>query len=187
MSACIIGAISGVLVVESVFFMERKLKIDDPVGAISVHGTNGLWGLISVGLFADGSYPVWGQNGVDGPVTGLFYGDKMQLVAQLTGAAACLTYVSIISFVVYYAIEWTIGNRVSKEAEVDGLDLPEMGIAGYCGVVLDKASESPVSKGYDDVPPVPLVVPAEPAVTTWPPAATPVDGKTSPPVESRSP
>jgi Amt family ammonium transporter len=185
-NACIIGAISGVLVVESVLFVERKLKIDDPVGAISVHGTNGLWGVLSVGLFADGTYPSWGQNGVDGPVKGLFYGDAGQLLAQLTGAAACLTYVSIISIVVYKAIDWTIGHRVSKEVELEGLDLPEMGIAGYCGVVMDKASESPISKGYDDVPPTTPVptIPVETSVAPWSP--TPVDGKTSPPVTSRN-
>ncbi len=155
--ACIIGLISGILVVESVFFMERKLKIDDPVGAISVHGTNGLWGLLSVGLFADGTY---GQGfnstgvteylGTKGDslkgVTGLFYGDGSQLVAQLIGAGACLTYVSIISIIVYKVIEAIVGNRVSKETEIEGLDVPEMGIPGYCGMVMDKASESPVSK-----------------------------------------
>jgi Amt family ammonium transporter len=182
-NACIIGAVAGVLVVESVLFIERKLKIDDPVGAISVHGTNGIWGLLSVGLFADGTYPAWGQNGVDGPVKGLFYGDPGQLLAQATGVAACLTYVSIISIVVYKAIEWMIGNRVSKEVELEGLDLPEMGVAGYCGVVMDKASETPISKGYDDVPPSAPAIPVE--VANW---STPaVDGKPTPPVTSQTP
>jgi Amt family ammonium transporter len=187
MSACIIGAISGILVVESVLLMERKLKIDDPVGAISVHGTNGLWGLISVGLFADGTYPTWGLNGVDGPVKGLFYGDAGQLAAQFMGAAACLTYVSFISAVVYFGIEKLIGNRVSKEVEIDGLDLPEMGIAGYCGVVMDKASESPVSQGWDEPPKAPKVeipsgIPEAPFVNAYPPTA---DGKPQSPVPTR--
>jgi Amt family ammonium transporter len=186
-SACIIGAISGIIVVESVLFLERKLKIDDPVGAISVHGANGLWGLLSVGLFADGTYPTWGFNNVDGPVKGLFFGDPGQLAAQAIGAGACLVYVSLISFVVYYAIEWTIGNRVSKEVEIEGLDLPEMGIAGYCGVVMDKASESPVSKGYDEPPTAPPESPKEltevPFSAPWP--SLPADGKTAPPVPSR--
>jgi Amt family ammonium transporter len=157
MSACIIGLVSGILVVESVFFVERKLKIDDPVGAISVHGANGLWGVLSVGLFADGSYGQ-GWNNVGATeylgtkdaalkgVTGLFFGDASQLVAQAVGAAACLTYVSIISIVVYKIVEAMVGNRVSAEIEVEGLDVPEMGALGYCGVVMDKASESPVSK-----------------------------------------
>jgi Amt family ammonium transporter len=145
-SACIIGLVAGILVVESVFFVERKLKIDDPVGAISVHGTNGLWGVLSVGLFADGSYPTWGFNNVDGPVKGLFFGDPGQLAAQAIGAASCITYVSIISIVVYKIVEAIVGNRVSTEVEVEGLDVPEMGAVGYCGTVMDKASESPVSK-----------------------------------------
>ena len=83
---CIIGLIAGVLVCLSVEFVDRVMKVDDPVGAISVHGTNGLWGVISVGLFADGKSNYGGSwNGVNGSVTGLFYGDASQLVAQLIG------------------------------------------------------------------------------------------------------
>jgi Amt family ammonium transporter len=144
-SACLIGLVAGILVVESVFFVERKLKVDDPVGAISVHGTNGLWGVLSVGLFADGSYGD-GWNGAAGTVKGLLFGDPGQLVAQAIGAAACLTYVSIISIVVYKVVDAIVGNRVSTEVEVEGLDVPEMGAAGYCGIVMDKSSESPVAK-----------------------------------------
>src|SRR3989449_7127663 len=74
--AAIIGFVAGVLVCLSVEFIERVLKVDDPVGAISVHGTNGLWGVISVGLFADGTSNYGGSwNGVNGSVTGLFYWD----------------------------------------------------------------------------------------------------------------
>jgi Amt family ammonium transporter len=173
-AACLIGAVAGVLVVESVFFMERKLKIDDPVGAISVHGTNGLWGLLSLGLFADGTYGQ-GFNGVGATeylgttaaalkgVTGLFYGDPKQFVAQLIAAGACIAYVSFISIVVYKVIEVTVGNRVKAEVEVEGLDLPEMGVAGYCGVVLDKIGESPVSKGWDPEPvPAPVAASVDP-------------------------
>jgi Amt family ammonium transporter len=144
-SACIIGLIAGIIVVESVFLIERKLKIDDPVGAISVHGANGLWGVISVGIFADGTYGD-GWNGAPGMVKGILFGDGGQLASQLIGAAACLTYVSIISIVVYKVVEAIVGNRVTAEVEVEGLDIPEMGCLGYCGVVMDKASESPVSK-----------------------------------------
>ena len=73
-SAVIIGGIAGVLVVWSVLFIERTLKIDDPVGAVSVHGVCGAWGVLSLGLFADGAYGD-GWNGVEGTVRGLFYGD----------------------------------------------------------------------------------------------------------------
>ncbi len=84
--AVLIGAIAGILVCISVFFVDRTLKIDDPVGAISVHGVNGAWGVISLGLFADGTYGD-GLNGVAGTVKGLFYGGGSQFVAQLIGTA----------------------------------------------------------------------------------------------------
>ena len=80
-SACIIGLIAGWLVVEAALFIERRLKLDDPVGAIAVHGVNGAWGCIALGLFADGSYGD-GWNSVPGTVKGLFYGDASQLLAQ---------------------------------------------------------------------------------------------------------
>src|SRR2546430_9392713 len=85
-SAAIIGLVAGVLVCVSVSFVENVLKVDDPVGAISVHGANGLWGVLSVGLFADGTSNYGGSwNGVTGSVTGLFYGDASQLAAPLVG------------------------------------------------------------------------------------------------------
>ena len=97
----IIGLIAGVLVCLSVEFVDRVLKVDDPVGAISVHGANGLWGVISVGLFADGKSNYGGSwNGVTGSVTGLFYGDAGQLVAQLIGVATLVGFVFTFSFVV---------------------------------------------------------------------------------------
>ena len=89
-AAGLIGAVAGVLVVESIRFLDRR-RIDDPVGAISVHGTCGLWGVIAVGLFADGTYGA-GWNGVDGTVRGLLYGDPSQLVAQLAGVATLLLW-----------------------------------------------------------------------------------------------
>src|SRR5207248_1896233 len=89
--AAVIGLVAGVLVCVSCAFVEKVLKVDDPVGAISVHGTNGLWGVLSVGLFADGTSNYGGGwNGVTGSVTGLFYGDASQLVAQLVGISTWL-------------------------------------------------------------------------------------------------
>ena len=144
--AAIIGLISGVLVVEAAFFFEKRLKIDDPVGAIAVHGCNGAWGFLSLGLFADGSYGN-GWNGVPGKVTGLFYGDPSQFVAQFIGFCANFIYVAAISWVVFKLIGlMTKGMRVSPEAELDGLDIPEMGTEGYAGVRMDKNSETPLSK-----------------------------------------
>jgi Amt family ammonium transporter len=131
-SSVVIGLIAGILVCISVEFVERKMKIDDPVGAISVHGTNGLWGVISVGLFADGKSNYGGSwNGVTGGVTGLFYGDAGQLVAQLIGVATLIGVVFTMSFVLNLALDAVVGQRVSAKAELEGLDLPEIGALGY--------------------------------------------------------
>jgi ammonium transporter, Amt family len=130
--AVIIGLIAGVLVCLSVEFVERVMKVDDPVGAISVHGTNGLWGVLSVGLFADGKSNYGGSwNGVTGSVTGLFYGDASQLVAQLIGISTLVGFVFTLSFVFYLLVNAVLGQRVSAEVELEGLDLPEMGALGY--------------------------------------------------------
>ena len=126
------GLIAGVLVCLSVEFVEKYMKIDDPVGAISVHGTNGLWGVISVGLFADGKSNYGGSwDGVNGNVTGLFYGDAGQLVAQLIGVATLIGFVFTFSFVVNLIIDIVVGQRVSTKTELGGLDLPEMGALCY--------------------------------------------------------
>jgi ammonium transporter, Amt family len=131
-NAAIIGLIAGVLVCVSVGFVENVLKVDDPVGAISVHGANGLWGVLSVGLFADGTSNYGGSwNGVNGSVTGLFYGDAGQLAAQLVGISTLLGVVFTLSFAINMVLEYTIGHRVSAESELDGLDIPEMGQLGY--------------------------------------------------------
>ena len=144
-SACLIGLISGILVVEAVYFVEGVLKIDDPVGAISVHGVNGAWGCLSLGLFADGTYGD-GWNGVAGTVKGLFYGSPSQFLAQCIGVTANIIYVGIIGYIVFKLIDITVGNRVDPEVEYNGLDIPEMGVPGYVGVKMDKFSESPISR-----------------------------------------
>ena len=128
--AVFIGAIAGILVVESVLFVERRLKIDDPVGAISVHGVNGTWGVLALGLFANGSYG-HGLNGVTGGVRGLFFGDPGQLAASLVAIVANILYVGTTSFVTLALIEKLLGNRVAREAEACGLDIPELGAPGY--------------------------------------------------------
>jgi Amt family ammonium transporter len=131
-SACIIGAVAGVLVCISVSYVERILKVDDPVGAVSVHGACGIWGVISVGLFADGKSNYGGAwNGVNGSVTGLFYGDSSQLVAQLIGVATLLGFVFTLSFVFGSLVDLLVGQRTSAKSELEGLDLPEMGALPY--------------------------------------------------------
>jgi ammonium transporter, Amt family len=129
-SAFVIGAIAGVLVIVSCFFIERTLKIDDPVGAISVHGVNGAWGVLSLGLFADGTYGD-GWNGVAGPVKGLFYGDASQFAAQCVGTLTNFVWVFGTFFIFFKVCDVIWGIRVSKETEVEGLDIPETGVLAY--------------------------------------------------------
>src|ERR1700739_4582269 len=130
--AAIIGLVAGVLVCVSVAYVENKMKVDDPGGAVSVHGTCGLWGVLSVGLFADGKSNYAGSwNGVTGSVTGLFYGDAGQLVAQIIGIITLIGFVFTFSFVLNWILEILMGPRVSAESELEGLDLPEMGQLGF--------------------------------------------------------
>jgi len=143
--ASLLGLVAGILVVESVFFFE-KIGIDDCVGAISVHGVNGAWGCLSLGLFADGTYGE-GWNGVSGTVRGLFYGGGLgQFWAELIGVTTCFITLSLIAIIVYKIAEVLVGNRVEFEAEIEGLDVPEMGVPGYAGMVMDKQSETPMLK-----------------------------------------
>jgi Amt family ammonium transporter len=144
--ASLIGLIAGVVVVESVFFLD-KIGIDDPVGAISVHGVNGAWGCLSLGLFADGTYGD-GWNAVPGTVKGLFYGGGLsQFWAELIGVTTCFVTLSALSLLVYYIGEKLVGNRVSRDVEIEGLDVPEMGVPGYSGTVMDKQAETPMPRG----------------------------------------
>jgi Amt family ammonium transporter len=130
-SAVLIGAVAGVLVCVAVFFIDGKLRIDDPVGAISVHGVNGLWGILSVGLLADGTYGD-GWNGVPGAVRGLFYGDASQFVAQLIGGLTNFVAVGAMAYGAYKLTGMLVGgHRVSAEVEELGLDLPEVGALAY--------------------------------------------------------
>ena len=129
-SAFIIGLIAGLLVCVSVPFFENKCKLDDPVGAISVHGVNGFWGVLALGLFADGSYGD-GLNGVSGGVTGLFFGDASQLLAQVICIGVLLVWGFGVSFLFYKLLDKVWGLRVSPEDELEGLDVPEMGVLAY--------------------------------------------------------
>jgi len=128
--AVIIGLIAGVLVILSYNFVDRKLKIDDPVGAFSVHGVNGFWGVLSLGLFADGSYGD-GWNGVPGTVKGLFYGDASQFFAELIGGLTCFVFVFVVMYIFFKICKATIGLRSTDADQIAGLDIPEMGVHGY--------------------------------------------------------
>ncbi len=125
LSAIIIGAIAGVLVVLSVEFIDKVLRIDDPVGAVSVHGVCGAWGTLAVGLFAQNKY-----GGVDGL---LFGGGIGQLMIQLTGVIAVFFWVSIASLILFGVTKLFVGLRVSPEEELKGLDIGEHGMESYSG------------------------------------------------------
>ena len=129
-SSFLIGLVAGLLVCISVSFVENKLKLDDPVGAISVHCVNGLWGVVALGLFADGKYGD-GFNGVAGGVRGLFYGDPTQLFAQLIAVAVLFVWGFGVSFLFFKLLDAIWGIRVAPEAELEGLDIPEMGVLAY--------------------------------------------------------
>ncbi|MGN0449960.1 MAG: ammonium transporter [Ruminococcus sp.] len=119
--AAIIGLVAGILVVVAVEFIDIKLKIDDPVGAVAVHGVNGMWGTLSVGLFATG-------NGQDG-ITGLFYGGGFnQLGIQALGVVSVAAWTIVTMVIVFQLIKHTVGLRVTKDEEMKGLDVTEHGL-----------------------------------------------------------
>lgn len=134
LSAVIIGSIAGVLVVGSVIFVERVLKVDDPVGAVSVHGVNGAWGMLALGLFADGTYGA-GWNGVDSAVTGLFYGNAGQFAAQLIAVAVVFAWSFGMHYVFFRIQDAVQGIRSSEADEIAGLDAGEMGVLAYPDMV----------------------------------------------------
>ncbi|MHB1054332.1 MAG: ammonium transporter [Thermoleophilia bacterium] len=129
-AALVIGTIGGFLVVGAVFFVERVMKVDDPVGAVAVHGANGIWGVFALGIFADGTYGA-GFNGVTENVKGLLYGGTGQLYAQLLGIGAVIVVGFGLSYTFFKVLDMTLGIRVSAEDEIQGLDLPEIGVLAY--------------------------------------------------------
>lgn len=134
-SAFFIGLVAGILVCISVHFVEHKLRIDDPVGAVSVHAVNGVWGIIALGLLADGTYGD-GFNGVAGTVKGLFFGDWGQFAAQLINVVVLIIWGFGSSYVFFRILDKIMGLRVAPEAEIAGLDMPEMGMLAYPEFVL---------------------------------------------------
>ena len=127
--AFFIGVVAGFLVVLSVEFFDNIAKIDDPVGAVSVHMANGIWGTIAVGLFSTGA---------DGVGKGLFYGGGVsQLGVQALGIIAIDAYVLVVMFIAFKIIDKTIGLRVPAQVEIDGLDIHEHGLASaYSGFAI---------------------------------------------------
>ena len=130
-AAVVIGIIAGVWVCIAADLLD-KVHIDDPVGAVPVHMGNGIWGVLSVGLFANGAAASAGWNGVAGPVTGLFYGGGVgQLLSQFAEVIALVLFVGITTFIFFKILDGMKLLRVSREVELRGLDIPEMGGVGY--------------------------------------------------------
>ena len=120
-AAVIIGAIAAPIMILSVSFIEKVLKIDDPVGAVSVHGTCGLWGLLAVGIFANGT----------NDVNGLVSGDPLQIVSQLISMGVVLGWALVTGFAMFLLLKTTMGVRVTEAEELEGLDVSEHGIETY--------------------------------------------------------
>ncbi|MDD6205006.1 MAG: ammonium transporter [Firmicutes bacterium] len=147
LGATIIGAVSGILIVVAVEFIDLKMHVDDPVGAVGVHFVNGTWGTIAVGLF--------------NTETGLFYGGGFgQLGVQLLGIAAILAWTAATMTGVFFLIKKTVGLRVTREEEISGLDLPEHGLpSAYADFIpavetiygLDEAGAAPAVTGSTPV------------------------------------
>jgi len=138
-SSVIIGVSAGVLVCLGVLFFERVVKIDDPCGAISVHGLCGWFGAVCVGIFSDGTYGA-GWNGVGASaylghagqgVTGLLHGDARQFLVQLGGATLCAVWAFGATYIVFFAVNKVKRMRVAAESESEGLDVPEFGMMAY--------------------------------------------------------
>jgi Amt family ammonium transporter len=135
LGAVILGAVAGVLVVLGVELLEY-LRIDDPIGAVPVHGFCGIWGTLSLGLFASGQFSAAGSDKISPDLstklTGLFYGGGWQVFeAQVIGSAIITTATFVVAMVVMLAVNATGTLRVSKEGELHGLDLHEHGISAY--------------------------------------------------------
>lgn len=172
--AAVIGIVSGFLIVFAIEFIDLKLHIDDPVGAIGVHGANGLWGAIAAGLLSTNTAP----GGVDGPIYALIHGGDFLaglkvLGVQILGVVCIAAWVTVTMLIIFKALKKFNGLRVSAEEEISGLDLPEHGLhSAYADFPLN------VESLYESAPM---------AVTGDVPAAEAVEIKRMPSFEQASP
>jgi ammonium transporter, Amt family len=148
----IIGAIAGVIVVIGIDILEW-LRIDDPIGAVPVHGFCGIWGTLSLGLFASGQFGVTGAFAADNaaPLKGLFYGGGFQvLTAQFIGSFIVTVSTFSVALVMMYAVNLTGMLRVSREGELEGLDIHEHGIPAYPEYVIASTATPVDHRDSDD-------------------------------------
>ena len=136
LGACIIGLVSGLLVVFGVWLLDNVLHIDDPVGAVAVHMMNGIWGTVAVGLFSTSTVPGYSVKDAAGNVmTGLFYGGGAKLLGiQMIGMLATAGWTAVTITITFFAIKKIVGLRASEEEEITGLDVTEHGlVSAYSG------------------------------------------------------
>ena len=178
-SACIIGAVAGVLVVFGVWLLDNVLHVDDPVGAVAVHCMNGIWGTLAVGLFATESAPGYAIANASGKtLTGLFYGGGFELMGlQLLGFASVAAWTAVTITITFLVIKAVVGLRVTREEELIGLDATEHGLPSAYGgfaFVYDDTPADLIAQATGDVP-VKEAVPVEVAAAAVEPSA-PVGG-----------
>jgi Amt family ammonium transporter len=159
--AIVIGGVAGPVCALVVDLLEY-LRIDDPVGAVAVHGGAGIWGTLSLGLFATGQYgaatPTGDDHSAGAVVTGLFYGGGVnQLIGQAIGSASITVGTFVISMILMYATKFTVGLRISKEGELEGLDIVEHGGGAYPELLGGVMSTT----GAGSHEPAPAAVPAK--------------------------
>ena len=161
-SAAIIGILSGFVVVFGIEFIDKVLKVDDPVGAVGVHGLNGLFGTLAVGLFSDGTGTEW---------KGLFTGGGFHLLSiQVLGIICVVAWVAVTMTIVFQVLKHTIGLRVPAEEEIAGLDIVEHGIASsYAGFSV-----------HDNIGPVPAPMTGSAKVSTGTTSAAQAPAEISP-------
>ena len=152
LGAIVIGAVAGLLVVFGVWLLDYVLHIDDPVGAVAVHMMNGIWGTLSVGLFATDAAPGYSIADASGhKLVGLFYGGDFRLLElQLLGFASVAAWTAVTITVTFFVIKKLVGLRVTREEEITGLDATEHGMpSAYAGFAM-----VPEYVEEGDVPPV---------------------------------
>ncbi|MDK2825772.1 ammonium transporter [Methanolobus vulcani] len=132
-ASVVIGLVAGIVVYAGVMFNENTLKLDDPVGAVAVHGYCGTWGLLAVGIFAlgQGDGSMLADAAYTAAGAGLIYGGTQQFMIQVVGAILSIVWAFVISFIIFKILDAVVGLRVSEEHEIAGLDVVEHGISAY--------------------------------------------------------
>ncbi|MCR5304668.1 MAG: ammonium transporter [Lachnospiraceae bacterium] len=152
--ATVVGAVAGVLVVFGVWFLDHKLYVDDPVGAVAVHMINGVWGTVAVGLFATDTAPTYGlADSAGNPMLGLFYGGGFKLLGiQILGMACTAAFTAVTIWITFALINMTLGLRATAEEEITGLDQAEHGLpSAYADFEIQNSYGAEYLEGMTDI------------------------------------